>query len=1098
MSHCRTKKRVCCRTNSNCFVNNFALFKKNIGITQPKSAPRRRTSRYYNGEKTQLAKYSIGGDPQPAYHTTLDNMFASDGFGQPSSANRKQRTFNINKYEKNYISGSFNLQATSDAKEDIVNKQNYKNGFMYKSQAYVESNVGSMDRLLRLKARNIRKYVNNEYKPTSIQTFNTHNSIAIQGESITVRSETTNYVKYKKIVIASPSNTNQLKLKLSDSTNKTDLLYQFSEINYKIMDLFDITLGVNYSDGSTTNDIVANNFADQNYELEIGGNKYKILTIGNAGTNKMLDNGDNLCIEIDNTGGVSIAGDTSISYPKRSAGDILEFTGTPPTTDANGNINIDFSKFKDFDFDAYGSGKIFTILTNGKGKKQSSKAGSSTKISYTNKLTSVIYKKDIISTAATKDSLSLNPIKTTMAATILDKLDTKNTEDDAEIEKLDKEAFKRMKSKFCNKQASNLSYDDYMTMEKASTFDDTTLNTNKKTAIKAVMEKIATTQMQTVSSTKKLKEQKGETTNVFGEKEEIFSTPFNMMKPKFSSITSEFSTDALQLIYNETATGYAPTEAGTNYHTFIISINGETVGKGEYYLFFNITKDGLNNFYISYYDSFDSDNKISVEILDANRTTGKIQITIDKTILPNIRGSAFDGTTNNWTIEIQKEPYFDPSTDLKGLITDTYTFDWDNQENYDNYMTDTVGGTTAAEKWAFSDEYFTDLQSNFANVYDKFDQMAYDNFDNFDDAEFNIAGNFYESAFQEYSYIKQTKTKFTIEFSEPIKTTLTKEDFLLAIENVETIKIGTADADQQGVFATGTDKHVAHTGAVTNPATGSDYVKLYHDNNPGILNFYKPISVKKEGTKYELTIEINPTTGATLDEQNINITVIANSNKFINSNGDSLFSPYDFVPIVQFSKLQEDFLTPVGVETFNKHNHVWDHNGNVSDHDNWFTDAQTGSLDNITAVTATNIVGLFEAAATAAASAATAATAAATAAADAAADAAAAATAQSLADSTAQAVATLQDMINVGTADGATAEQQTQAANAQETLATVQTEAAAAAAAALIASQELATANAAAAAANAAAAAANATATSSEDNANFAQQHGHHDSFFQN
>lgn len=140
MTHCRTKKRVC-------FVNNLVLFKKNVGISQPKNAHcRPLRSRFHNGTKTV----------NPGSHTTLDNLFSSDGFGQPSSANRKQSTLNVNKTEIN--STSPNIQQISTNKQDITNKQNYKQGFMFKSQADVESNVGSMDRLQRLKAKQIRDY----------------------------------------------------------------------------------------------------------------------------------------------------------------------------------------------------------------------------------------------------------------------------------------------------------------------------------------------------------------------------------------------------------------------------------------------------------------------------------------------------------------------------------------------------------------------------------------------------------------------------------------------------------------------------------------------------------------------------------------------------------------------------------------------------------------------------------------------------------------------------------------------------------------------------------------------------------------------------
>tara|TARA_B100000073_G_scaffold347487_1_gene362013 strand:- start:20 stop:478 length:459 start_codon:yes stop_codon:yes gene_type:complete len=146
MSKCKTKNRVCTS-----FTETLVLFKKNVGISQPRNAcpvPSCST-RFYKGVKTV----------NPDTHTTLDSFFNSDGFGQPSSANRKQHTLNIKK--TSISSTSPNIQSISNNKQDIENKQNYKQGFMYRSQANVEANVGSMDRLQRLKAQQIRKYANN-------------------------------------------------------------------------------------------------------------------------------------------------------------------------------------------------------------------------------------------------------------------------------------------------------------------------------------------------------------------------------------------------------------------------------------------------------------------------------------------------------------------------------------------------------------------------------------------------------------------------------------------------------------------------------------------------------------------------------------------------------------------------------------------------------------------------------------------------------------------------------------------------------------------------------------------------------------------------
>ena len=153
MSKCKTKNRVCTS-----FTQNLVLFKKNVGISQPRSAHplgagyvvcNTERSRFYKDVKTV----------NPDTNTTLDSFFSSDGFGQPGSSNRKQETFNKNKTK---LSSTIpNIQNLSKNKRDVENKQKYKDGFMYQSQANLEANVGSMDRLQRIKAVQIRKYSNN-------------------------------------------------------------------------------------------------------------------------------------------------------------------------------------------------------------------------------------------------------------------------------------------------------------------------------------------------------------------------------------------------------------------------------------------------------------------------------------------------------------------------------------------------------------------------------------------------------------------------------------------------------------------------------------------------------------------------------------------------------------------------------------------------------------------------------------------------------------------------------------------------------------------------------------------------------------------------
>ena len=152
----KTKNRVCTSHNQQ-----MVLFKTNVGITEPKqSCKRPLRSRFHNGVKTQLANFCTTTNIIPAYNTTLDKLYNSDGYGQPNSSNRKQKTFNTYKLEKNNTSIK-SMVAVEENPLNNTRSQLYNKGFMVKSQSNVESNVGSMDRLHRLKAVNIKKYANN-------------------------------------------------------------------------------------------------------------------------------------------------------------------------------------------------------------------------------------------------------------------------------------------------------------------------------------------------------------------------------------------------------------------------------------------------------------------------------------------------------------------------------------------------------------------------------------------------------------------------------------------------------------------------------------------------------------------------------------------------------------------------------------------------------------------------------------------------------------------------------------------------------------------------------------------------------------------------
>ncbi len=67
MSNCKTKNRVCTS-----FTKNLVLFKKNVGISQPREAPRRsERSRFYMDRKTGNLVKTVNPDT----NTTLDSFF---------------------------------------------------------------------------------------------------------------------------------------------------------------------------------------------------------------------------------------------------------------------------------------------------------------------------------------------------------------------------------------------------------------------------------------------------------------------------------------------------------------------------------------------------------------------------------------------------------------------------------------------------------------------------------------------------------------------------------------------------------------------------------------------------------------------------------------------------------------------------------------------------------------------------------------------------------------------------------------------------------------------------------------------------------------
>ena len=85
-------------------------------------------------------------------------MFLSGGYGAPQSANRKQETLaNKDKTELNQLDINIRQSAGRPKKRENRSFGAYQRGYMYKSQAKLEANVGSMDRMARIKARAVAK-----------------------------------------------------------------------------------------------------------------------------------------------------------------------------------------------------------------------------------------------------------------------------------------------------------------------------------------------------------------------------------------------------------------------------------------------------------------------------------------------------------------------------------------------------------------------------------------------------------------------------------------------------------------------------------------------------------------------------------------------------------------------------------------------------------------------------------------------------------------------------------------------------------------------------------------------------------------------------
>tara|TARA_B100001287_G_scaffold254016_1_gene237125 strand:+ start:291 stop:1241 length:951 start_codon:yes stop_codon:yes gene_type:complete len=124
-----------------CVVNHTNSCATNITIAQPRNAPpkpnrQKAIKTVENGE--EVATFV------PNQNTVQDSYFFSGGFGNPNGSNRKLMTLSRPvKSRLSAINGSFR-QGSS-----------WANGYMTHSQSNLESNLGSMGRLDRLKAKAI-------------------------------------------------------------------------------------------------------------------------------------------------------------------------------------------------------------------------------------------------------------------------------------------------------------------------------------------------------------------------------------------------------------------------------------------------------------------------------------------------------------------------------------------------------------------------------------------------------------------------------------------------------------------------------------------------------------------------------------------------------------------------------------------------------------------------------------------------------------------------------------------------------------------------------------------------------------------------------
>ena len=126
------RKRKYCPGARNCYFEEDTTHKTNVTIAQPREAPKN-----LNREKALTARYT-----RQATASVINSLFSSGGYGSPDSQNRKQDTLAFkDKQQLSQVNPSWQPGTA------------FSMGYITKSQSKVEANVGSMDRLERIKAQ---------------------------------------------------------------------------------------------------------------------------------------------------------------------------------------------------------------------------------------------------------------------------------------------------------------------------------------------------------------------------------------------------------------------------------------------------------------------------------------------------------------------------------------------------------------------------------------------------------------------------------------------------------------------------------------------------------------------------------------------------------------------------------------------------------------------------------------------------------------------------------------------------------------------------------------------------------------------------------